>query len=803
MIIPEKNVGSNSSSSNEDPRLTEMLEETPDREVFVKDNNGRMIGTGILLLEGDTILAPEGFATESGSINFGDLITLSEASGFLAIQNNLKGNRYRLVDHFVPKDAPSSKPGYVQMIEAENEFVSQGVSDTVLNASPLTFQYTTQLFSRVNSLKFKAASNITNFRMKITATGPNVVVKYFPSKSSWIQGIDGVNLVAGDNIIDFKDSPLLFEPGESLSFEIRANNNALLGNSSGFPYMTGMIQRGRFKYLADAQDIPTALSQLSNDTAFATSSSIPTKLSQLTNDQSFVTASQAASNSPVQSVNGQVGNVTLTIPPTQVNSDWNALNGPAQILNKPQSFTPSAHTHPISDIVGLQASLDSKATLEQASSSAPVQSVNGQTGNISLSIPAPQIQSDWNQSNTTALDYIKNKPSIPTVNYPVVSVNGKTGAVALTSTDVGAAPATHIHAIADITGLQTALNNKVGVGAPIAYSVLTGAPTLSTVATSGSYVDLTNKPVIPAAQINSDWSATSGIAQILNKPTTISGFGITDAVTQSSLSSSLGSYATTSALNSGLSTKLNIPTGTILQYIRGDGSLASFPSIPTVPTNLSAFTNDAGYLTGVSSTQIATALGYTPYNGATNPNGYVSQTGARASISITNTGTSGAATYNSTTGVLNIPNYSLSLPNVGTAGSYNGTVVTDVQGRVVSGTNRSITNPTRSLNTAFQLSTSQDALVSYAVDITVASLLIGGTSGRVVLEYANEVGFTTGVTTVTSCGSSTGGVLNITNVNTANLSGVIPAGKYVRLRTMNVTGNPTFTYQSAQETLLG
>ena len=42
---------------------------------------------------------------------------------------------------------------------------------------------------------------------------------------------------------------------------------------------------------------------------------------------------------------------------------------------------------------------------------------------------------------------------------------------------------------------------------------------LSSVATSGSYDDLTDKPTIPAAQVNSDWNAASGVAQILNKPT--------------------------------------------------------------------------------------------------------------------------------------------------------------------------------------------------------------------------------------------------------------------------------------------
>ena len=41
---------------------------------------------------------------------------------------------------------------------------------------------------------------------------------------------------------------------------------------------------------------------------------------------------------------------------------------------------------------------------------------------------------------------------------------------------------------------------------------------LATVATTGDYDDLVNKPTIPAAQVNSDWNASSGVAAILNKP---------------------------------------------------------------------------------------------------------------------------------------------------------------------------------------------------------------------------------------------------------------------------------------------
>ena len=52
------------------------------------------------------------------------------------------------------------------------------------------------------------------------------------------------------------------------------------------------------------------------------------------------------------------------------------------------------------------------------------------------------------------------------------------------------------------------------------FSALVRNNELAPVATSGSYNDLSNKPTIFAPQINSNWNATSGVAQILNKPAT-------------------------------------------------------------------------------------------------------------------------------------------------------------------------------------------------------------------------------------------------------------------------------------------
>ena len=65
--------------------------------------------------------------------------------------------------------------------------------------------------------------------------------------------------------------------------------------------------------------------------------------------------------------------------------------------------------------------------------------------------------------------------------------------------------------------VQVDWNATSGVG-----SIL-NKPALSVVAVTGSYGDLINKPTIPAAQLNADWNSTGGITRILNKPTLFSG----------------------------------------------------------------------------------------------------------------------------------------------------------------------------------------------------------------------------------------------------------------------------------------
>lgn len=147
----------------------------------------------------------------------------------------------------------------------------------------------------------------------------------------------------------------------------------------------------------------------------------------------------------------------------------------------------------------------------------------------------------------------------------------------------------------------------------------------------------------------------------------------------------------------------------------------------------------------------------------------------------------------------------ISLPSTGTAGSYSG-VTTDAQGRVTTGTVRGFAYPTRALDTCFQVSATRDALVSYAVEITVQSTLASGQVGAVYLETFSDSGCTTGTQEIMrgklGLTQALGLTVTLDGSSMATLHGVIPAGAYVKLRTENTTGTPTFTARPGQEVLL-
>ena len=83
---------------------------------------------------------------------------------------------------------------------------------------------------------------------------------------------------------------------------------------------------------------------------------------------------------------------------------------------------------------------------------------------------------------------------------------------------------------------------------------------LKAVAFSGSYNDLTDTPTIPAAQVNSDWNANSGVAEILNKPNlaTVATSGKASDVSYNNAGTSLTDSNVQSAISSLANNKADI-----------------------------------------------------------------------------------------------------------------------------------------------------------------------------------------------------------------------------------------------------
>ena len=225
-----------------------------------------------------------------------------------------------------------------------------------------------------------------------------------------------------------------------------------------------------------------------------------------------------------------------------------------------------------------------------------------------------QVQSDWDQNDDQEPDYIKNKPSIPsiaglaTVVYVDQQDNLKVDKVAgkgLSENDFTNTLKTKLDGIE--SGAQVNVNADWN-------------------ATTGD-AEILNKPTIPAAQVNSDWNATSGVAEILNKPTIPAAVtntselindgedGVNPFITAADLPISVTSVGLTmpSAFNVANSPITSAGTlavtgaGVVSQYVRGDGSLANFPTSTGGGASVSYYLNGSvsqGTIGGVAYKEI-------------------------------------------------------------------------------------------------------------------------------------------------------------------------------------------------------
>lgn len=244
--------------------------------------------------------------------------------------------------------------------------------------------------------------------------------------------------------------------------------------------------------------------------------------------------------------------------------------------------------------------------------------------------------------------------------------------------------------------ILTWLNDTIRLSTPQSYSQVNAdwnavsgvaqilnKPTLATVATTGSYLDLSNKPTIPAAQVNSDWNASSGVAQILNKPTIPAAQVNSDWNAVSGVAQILNKPALATVATSGSYTDLinkpSIPSSSITLSgpVTGSGttgstittSIANTTVTPGTYTNANITVGADGRITGASSGSSGSGGGGTVTSvGLSMPSGFT----------VANSPITGSGTFNVTTalsGILKASGGSFSTVAIGSGLSYDGTTL--------------------------------------------------------------------------------------------------------------------------------
>ena len=228
--------------------------------------------------------------------------------------------------------------------------------------------------------------------------------------------------------------------------------------------------------------------------------------------------------------------IRAAIPASQVNADWNATSGPAEILNKPTipttvaeltdaaNYTTNAHlndtlSHYYNDV-------KVNDTLSNYYNATQVKTAIHDTANaIRAAIPASQVNADW--SATSGIAEILNKPTIPTTVAELTDAANYTTNAHLNDT---------LNKYYDTTQVKTAIHDTANA----------------------------IRAAIPV-QVNADWEATSGAAEILNKPTIPTTVAeLTDAAnytTNAHLNDTLSHYYDTTRMKKAIHDTANVLRG--------------------------------------------------------------------------------------------------------------------------------------------------------------------------------------------------------------------------------------------------
>ena len=332
--------------------------------------------------------------------------------------------------------------------------------------------------------------------------------------------------------------------------------------------------------------VPTLVSAFTNDAGYALSSSlatvahtgsytdllnqpsiptVPTLVSAFTNDAGYQTAANVAT-----AIAGKAD--TSALAPVAISGSYTDL------INKPATVT----------VPTVVSAFTNDATYQTAAQvSSAIQAVVGAAPSALSTLAAIDAALASDESAAAALTtLVSTKATLADL-----ATVATTGAYSdLIGVPAAVVVPTVVSAFTNDSGYQTAAQVSTAIAGK------TDTSSLAPVATSGSYNDLTSKPTIPTVPtVVSAFSNDAGYQTAASVASALAPYALTSSLAPYALTSALSSYATTAslapyALSSSLAT-----VATTGAY----GDLTGTPAAVVVPTLVSAFTNDAGYLTTV------------------------------------------------------------------------------------------------------------------------------------------------------------------------------------------------------------
>ena len=367
--------------------------------------------------------------------------------------------------------------------------------------------------------------------------GNKTITPYTPSNPPTYP-VDSVNGKTGVVVLSAADV------GALPNTTVIPDKTSQLDNDSG--YITDSALTG----YAKKTEIPTKTSELTNDSGYITNTAlepyaktvdIPTKTSQLNNDSGYITTNDV----PVKSVDGATGDVVT-----------NAVKTTTQTLTETQKQQARTNIGAgTSSFDGDYNSLTNKPTIPTKTSQ-----LTNDSGFITDAALTGYAKTTDIPTKTSQLE---NDSHYITANeVPVTSVNSKTGAVQLNASDVGALPDTTV-----IPTKTSQLDNDSGfiTELPIASTTQLGGVKV------GAGLSVTENGVLSATGGGTadavEWN------NVLDKPTTIGGYGITDAKIENG-TITLGNKTIT-PLTSAPVTSVNSKTGAVVLGASDVGAIST------------------------------------------------------------------------------------------------------------------------------------------------------------------------------------------------------------------------------------